>query len=150
MRAIVEDLLEALRMAEGVAANGGDKGNASAAAIATHAAGAIRRAEAALKDPVERRVLLRHSGVDAQLTAEMAYTGDAGVYDEARVSIVNATGECVADLVVGLDTSGELRVLATANSDGDGDHPIAIYPLRGIVDAVTIDARGNALAPGLR
>jgi hypothetical protein len=34
----------------------------------------------------------------------------------------------IADILVGLDTHGNLRVVCTANGEGDGDHAVAFFP----------------------
>ena len=77
------------------------------------------------------RIYAMHQGKnpkDLWLTAESS--GDPGIYHEMRISAENREGECIADIMVGLDEHGELRVLITANGDGDGDHAIAVFPER--------------------
>ena len=56
-------------------------------------------------------------------------TGDAGIYQEISVQALKA-GKPVADILVGLDEHGELRVLITSDGDGESDHAIAVYPSR--------------------
>ena len=34
----------------------------------------------------------------------------------------------IADILVGLDIHGNLRVICTSNGEGDGDHAIALFP----------------------
>lgn len=53
---------------------------------------------------------------------------------EIRLSAFRLTdwtrGRYVADVVVGLDDSGELRILVTTDGDGEQHHGIAVYPER--------------------
>jgi hypothetical protein len=39
-------------------------------------------------------------------------------------------GKAIGDVLVGLDAKGDLRVLVTADGDGDSDHALALYPER--------------------
>jgi len=75
--------------------------------------------------------------------AEASRTGDTGIYEEVRISVFNPNRDntCVGDVLVGLTKSGELRALVTANGDGDGDHRIAVYPLRPADQAVELSDR---------
>ncbi|KKI35976.1 hypothetical protein VI03_24605 [Burkholderia vietnamiensis] len=83
------------------------------------------------------RFELTHSGANPhRYHAEAIRTGDAGIYDEVRVSVFDCNDTCVADALVGLTEAGELRVLVTTDADGDGDHRIAIYPTRSAGAAV--------------
>ena len=54
-------------------------------------------------------------------------SGDGNDYREIAVRAFRGT-EALADLVVGLDVHGNLRVVCTANGDGDGDHAAALFP----------------------
>ncbi len=54
-------------------------------------------------------------------------SGDGNDYREIAVRAFRGT-EAIADLVVGLDVHGNLRVVCTANGDGDGDHAVALFP----------------------
>jgi hypothetical protein len=54
-------------------------------------------------------------------------SGDGNAYREIAVRAFRGT-EAIADLVVGLDVNGNLRVVCTANGDGDGDHAVALFP----------------------
>ena len=54
-------------------------------------------------------------------------SGDGNDYREIAVRAFRGT-EALADLVVGLDVHGNLRVVCTANGDGDGDHAVALFP----------------------
>ena len=72
----------------------------------------------------------KHSGWNPQnikLTAEA--TGEAGIFQEMAVSAF-VDNDRIADVLVGLDEAGELRVLITANGEGDGDKRVAVYPQR--------------------
>lgn len=90
--------------------------------------------------PFETRQITRfqllHSGHNATgYTAEAERTGDEGIYEEARISVFHAE-DCVADVLAGLSESGEPRFLITCGGKGDGDHNIAVYPLRELRFAV--------------
>lgn len=74
-----------------------------------------------------------------KLTAEVALAGDDSWHQALRVSVINAAGECVGDVYVGLSDQGELRVLLTADGKGDDAHSIAVYPQRPAASAVEID-----------
>ena len=54
-------------------------------------------------------------------------SGDGNDYREIAVRAFRGT-EALADLVVGLDVHGNLRVACTANGEGDGDHAVALFP----------------------
>jgi hypothetical protein len=54
-------------------------------------------------------------------------SGDGNDYREIAVRAFRGT-EALADLVVGLDVHGNLRVVCTANGEGDGDHAVALFP----------------------
>jgi hypothetical protein len=54
-------------------------------------------------------------------------TGDPGNYQEIAFRAFRKA-KATADFLVGLDQGGNLRVLITADGDGDGDHAIAVYP----------------------
>ena len=54
-------------------------------------------------------------------------SGDGNDYREIAVRAFRGT-EAIADLVVGLDVHGNLRVVCTANGEGDGDHAVALFP----------------------
>ncbi|KVV40762.1 hypothetical protein WT27_12585 [Burkholderia territorii] len=83
------------------------------------------------------RFELMHSGANPhRYQAEAIRTGDAGIYEEVRVSVFDCNDTCVADALVGLTEAGELRVLVTTDADGDGDHRIAVYPTRSAAAAV--------------
>ncbi len=57
--------------------------------------------------------------------------GDDGLFQEITVSAFNRQAGCVCDVLVGLDpVTKELRVMITANSDGDGDKVHVVYPER--------------------
>lgn len=90
---------------------------------------------------VTNQLQLRHAAANPQgLVAEFGQTGDSGIYDEVRVSVLRPDGLCIGDVLVGLNEKGELRVLVTANADGDGEHPIAIYPQRPLDSAVEVES----------
>ncbi len=97
-----------------------------------------------LKDyPCIPRMALRNGGSNPNgYTAEATYTGDPGIYDELRISIFDREDDCVGDVLVGLTTEGEPRVLVTTGNAGDGDHNVSIYPCRHIDDAVIIMGTG--------
>lgn len=82
------------------------------------------------------RFQLLHNGHNATgYSAEACRTGDEGIYEEVRISIFHAE-DCVADVLAGLSESGEPRFLITCGAMGDGDHNIAVYPLRELRNAV--------------
>ncbi|WP_054287151.1 hypothetical protein [Gulbenkiania mobilis] len=62
------------------------------------------------------------------LYAEVGTSGDAGIYDELRVTVFNRHGVAVGDILIGLDDEGQLRLASTSDGDGNGDHTIAIHP----------------------
>lgn len=62
------------------------------------------------------------------LVMEISRTGDPGIYNEGRMSAFDPKGDCVADVVMGLDDRGNLRVLITLDGDGCGDHQLVVYP----------------------
>ncbi len=73
-------------------------------------------------------------------TAEARRTGDPNEYHEVRVSVFGGEQHrCIADILVGLNESGEVRALVTADGDGDSDHCIAIYPQRPKDRAIDVD-----------
>lgn len=79
------------------------------------------------------RLNLLHNGANPQgIMADAEITGDAGIYNEIRMSAYDKEGNCIGDVLMGLDEKGELRVLLTTGGDGDGDHSVAIYPTRNI------------------
>jgi hypothetical protein len=69
---------------------------------------------------------------------EAEETGDPGVYQEIRIGAF-VREDCIADVLVGLNGEGELRVLITTDRDGDGDHEIAVYPERPRHEAVELN-----------
>jgi hypothetical protein len=54
-------------------------------------------------------------------------SGDGHDYQEIAVRAFRGP-EAIADMVVGLDAHGNLRVVCTANSEGDGNHAVAFFP----------------------
>jgi hypothetical protein len=77
-----------------------------------------------------------HSGKnphDIWIKAEPS--GDPGLYQEIAVS-ANIRADCIADVIVGLNEHGELRVLLTMANQGDGDKKIAVFPQRHIGAAI--------------
>lgn len=106
----------------------------------------IARAEACLRAttslPAQQhgtvpRFRLMHSGMNPhRYEAEASRTGDAGIYEEVRISVFDRYANCVADTLVGLTENGEVRVLVTADGDGNNEHRIAIYPTRRADDAI--------------
>jgi hypothetical protein len=87
---------------------------------------------------ITRFKLLHDGNNSAGYSAEASRTGDAGIYEEVRISIFHED-DCVADVLAGLSSDGEPRILVTHGGDGDGDHRIAVYPLREISKAVDVD-----------
>jgi hypothetical protein len=86
------------------------------------------------------KMRIRRDGLGStDFTAEASAVTD-GLNSEFRVSILRGLGRrdqrCVADVFIGVDTKGEPRVLITDNGDGDGDHRIAVFPLRHRTKAV--------------
>jgi hypothetical protein len=54
-------------------------------------------------------------------------SGDGNDYREIAVRAFRGS-EAIADMVVGLDAHGNLRVVCTADGEGDGDHAVALFP----------------------
>lgn len=54
-------------------------------------------------------------------------SGDGTDYREIAVRAFRGS-KAVADILVGLDAHGNLRVVCTANGEGDGNHAVAIFP----------------------
>jgi len=54
-------------------------------------------------------------------------SGDGNDYREIAVRAFRGR-KAIADMVVGLDVYGNLRVVCTANGEGDGDHAVALFP----------------------
>ena len=54
-------------------------------------------------------------------------SGDGKDYREIAVRAFRGP-KAIADMVVGLDVHGNLRVVCTANGEGDGDHAVALFP----------------------
>ena len=63
------------------------------------------------------------------ITLRAEPTGDRGIYQEMAVRAFQ-DGKAIGDVLVGLDAKGDLRVLVTADGDGDSDHALALYPER--------------------
>lgn len=66
---------------------------------------------------------------------EAEETGDPDIYQEIRVGAFKSR-DCVADILVGLNDRGEVRVLITTEGEGDGDPAIAVYPERSLREAI--------------
>lgn len=84
---------------------------------------------------ITRFQLLNQGHNAAGYTAEATRTGDEGIYEEARITLFHEQ-DCVADVLAGLSEAGEPRFLITCGGMGDGDHNIAVYPLRELRHAV--------------
>jgi len=54
-------------------------------------------------------------------------SGDGSDYREIAVRAFRGS-EAIADMVVGLDAHGNLRVVCTADGEGDGDHVVVLFP----------------------
>lgn len=54
-------------------------------------------------------------------------SGDGAHYREIAVRALRGE-KAIADILVGLDAHGNLRVVCTANGEGDGDHAVALFP----------------------
>lgn len=54
-------------------------------------------------------------------------SGDGTGFQEIAVRAFRGS-KAIADILVGLDSQGNLRVVCTANGDGDGDHAVALFP----------------------
>lgn len=54
-------------------------------------------------------------------------SGDGAHYPEIAVRAFRGS-KAIADILVGLDSHGNLRVVCTANGEGDGDHSVALFP----------------------
>jgi hypothetical protein len=75
------------------------------------------------------------SDPDERIAPFSALTAEAEIeinepHRELRVGVKNADGVYVADVLIGLSPEGELRVLLTTDCEGEGDHEIAVFPLR--------------------
>ena len=74
-------------------------------------------------------------------------TGDPGIYQEIAVRAF-CKERAIADILVGLDQEGNLRVLVTADGDGNADHALAVYPEKpigeGYVEELNISQRIRA------
>lgn len=84
---------------------------------------------------------------------EAGRSGDEGLYNEFRVSILDKDGECVGDTLIGLNEAGEPRVLVTTDGEGDGAHQIAVFPLREANEAVQLlhqDEPADSPLPGIK
>jgi len=92
-------------------------------------------------------------------TADVFRSGDTGIYNEVRVGVYRTCDitlmevktdpikMCVADVLVGLDDSGELRVLVTTGNNGDDGRQFAINPTLKAEDAIQMPGqweRGRA------
>lgn len=54
-------------------------------------------------------------------------SGDGANYREIAIRVLRGSN-AIADILVGLDIHGNLRVVCTSNGKGDGDHAIALFP----------------------
>ena len=54
-------------------------------------------------------------------------SGDGTTYLEIAVRAFR-NSKAIADILVGLDEHGNLRVVCTANGEGDSDHAVALFP----------------------
>lgn len=82
---------------------------------------------------------LMHTGSNpGGYLAAASRTGDPGIYEEVRISVLHPELGSVGDVLVGLTEQGEPRMLITHNGEGDGDHAIAVYPLKPKDEAVDI------------
>lgn len=54
-------------------------------------------------------------------------SGDGRDYREIAVRAWRGR-KAIADILVGLDQQGNLRLVCTANGEGDGNHAIAVFP----------------------
>jgi hypothetical protein len=54
-------------------------------------------------------------------------SGDGESYQEIAVRAFRGS-TAIADIVVGLDARGNLRVVCTANGKGNGNHAVALFP----------------------
>lgn len=61
------------------------------------------------------------------ITLRAEPTGDPGIYQEIAVQ-ARVNGKTIADILIGLNERGEVRVLTT--SQGEEEHKLAIYPER--------------------
>jgi hypothetical protein len=61
--------------------------------------------------------------------------GDPGIYQEISVSAFKED-ECIADIIVGINEDGEVRVMITVDSNGDGDKELLVYPERPLGQAI--------------
>lgn len=71
-----------------------------------------------------------HGGTNPrEIMLEASTAGDPGVFHEINVS-AHIGERCIADIVIGIDESGEVRILSTVCGHGENDHTIAVYPER--------------------
>lgn len=70
-------------------------------------------------------------------------SGDKGIYEELSIGVTQ-NGELVADILVGLDQRGQLRIASSLNANPD-HHQTVIYPMT--VDGKSIEESGNLLFP---
>lgn len=71
------------------------------------------------------------------LRFEVHKAGDQGIYNEIAVDCFNAENENVGSVYIGLCMDKkDIRVLMTLDGEGDGDHKLAVYPMRDEKEAV--------------
>lgn len=69
-------------------------------------------------------------------------SGDGAAYREIAVRAFRGS-KAIADILVGLDASGNLRVVCTANGEGDGNHALTIFPELPATEMVRCDSAGQ-------
>lgn len=78
-----------------------------------------------------------------------AQSGDRGIYEEVRIGVFHPDGHCVGDVLVGLTSDGEPRVMLTSNGNGDDEPSHAFYPMRDAARAIeSLDSEYAAPSPG--
>ena len=93
--------------------------------------------------PMIERFAMCHVGENpGGYFAEAARSGDyipatgEAIYSEVHVNIFQSgTEHCVADVLIGLSSTGEPRVLISADANGD-DPAFCIYPTRPVAEAM--------------
>jgi len=88
--------------------------------------------------PPALQVALSQANQSNGTIAQVRQGGDPD-YQEIIVSAFNKEGQCIADVVIGLDPEMELRVATTSDGFGDGDKNIVVFPLRPAEQGVEVD-----------
>lgn len=95
--------------------------------------------EASNTEKTDRVALVYQGKSERGITADAVIERNGDDYTEIAVGCYDKAGNRIADVFVGLCDTGEIRVLLTANGEGDGDHQVAVYPERSSSAAVFAD-----------